>query len=370
MVKSMEYHVEADWLLLRTCNFRCSYCFFSATCLGGKIRRYGTPIQWEKGFRATVKTWLLHITGGEPSVYPGFVELCDQLTQNHYLSINSNLSHDCIKAFVQRISPERIHFINASIHLEERQKRKSLNFFIERVHELQDAKFNVFLSLIVTPFVVSNLPKVFEQLETEGLFAIPKILRGTYEGKDYPKSYSIEQRRLICEYLMKARQKYETVLIGMSEPPTIDIFSDFLFLNGIKDYRGRLCSAGYRFVKITPNGTVVRCGSSEVFGNILFKNVRLLDAPKLCDTWYCPYFCEKYSVQGEKHYGYPSSNNTKFKLTRSSYSHLRGRMLELYYLIQTDGCASIVKMSASKLKERVGNIANSGLKKFIMSFIS
>jgi MoaA/NifB/PqqE/SkfB family radical SAM enzyme len=309
----VKYDVEADWILLRACNFRCLYCFFSDPASGAKIKMHGTAAQWKDGFQATGKTWLLHITGGEPTIYPGFVDLCDELTQNHYLSINSNLSHHCIKIFAQRINPERIHFINAGIHLEERQKNNALNIFIENVYKLRDAKFNVLTSLIMTPHVVNNLSTIYEHLEANGLFAIPKVIRGPYAGNHYPKSYSYEQRQIIYNYIIKARQMYDSLLSSLSEPPTINMFHDDLFLSGVKNYRGRLCAAGYRFVKITPEGSVDRCESSGVFGNILSKDVRLLDAPELCDTCYCPYFCEKYSVQ-----------------PGSYYAHLKLKMLKLY----------------------------------------
>src|SRR6188768_467149 len=110
---NLKYDVEADWVLLTTCNFRCTYCFVPLPALATKLTTYGTNGQWTEGFDATGKTWLLHMTGGEPSIYPGFVDLCDQLTRLHYLSINSNLSHRCIETFAERINPERVHFINA-----------------------------------------------------------------------------------------------------------------------------------------------------------------------------------------------------------------------------------------------------------------
>jgi MoaA/NifB/PqqE/SkfB family radical SAM enzyme len=103
----LEYEVEADWILLRTCNFRCDYCFVPVSARAAKITSYGTHTEWAEGFATTGKTWLLHITGGEPSLYPGFVELCEHLARDHYLSINSNLSHRCIDAFAERIDPKR-----------------------------------------------------------------------------------------------------------------------------------------------------------------------------------------------------------------------------------------------------------------------
>jgi MoaA/NifB/PqqE/SkfB family radical SAM enzyme len=332
----MEYDIEADWILLYTCNFRCSYCGHSPELLGAKIETFGTPLQWVEGFKATGKTWLLHITGGEPSIYPGFVALCEQLAQDHYLSINSNLSHPCITAFAQRINPERVHFINAAMHYEWRKKRGLLDVFIKRVHTLQLAKFNVLLNIIMTPHVVINFNKISEYLESHGLFAVPKVIRGTHDGKHYPTSYSFKDKRLIYEYILQARQKYKSVIINMGEPPSINMFQDDLFLDGVKDYRGILCSAGSKFVVIFPNGTVTRCNTPEMLGNILFRNVSLLKAPKLCDTAYCPYFCEKYSIPYER---LTLNNRNK----RGTFNY--------YDVICTDYIKEFVKKRVSKLKK-------------------
>jgi hypothetical protein len=44
----MGYDVEADWLLLNTCNYRCTYCFFSAETLSEKLKVYADHDEWGK----------------------------------------------------------------------------------------------------------------------------------------------------------------------------------------------------------------------------------------------------------------------------------------------------------------------------------
>jgi len=292
---NMEYNVEADFMLLNTCNFRCTYCFSSPATLGAKVRTYATSNQWREGFDATGKTWLIHITGGEPSIYPGFVELCKQLAVHHYLSINSNLSHHSIDDFVEKIDPGRVHFVHASVHYEERQKRKGVGIFIDRIHKLHKAKFNVLVSVVMTPKAVETFPVVFKYFDSHGVPLIPKVMRGKFKGKVYPAAYSNGEKTIILEYLIEAQQKHAKVIEKMAEPPTIDMFSDSRFLNSSMDYKGKMCGSGFNFVVILPDGTVRRCQSKRRLGNILLKNVVLMNAPKPCDTSYCPYFCEKYT---------------------------------------------------------------------------
>ena len=291
----IKYTVEADWHLLKTCNFRCDYCFCPSTALSAKIVTYGTHAQWVDGFHATGKTWLLHITGGEPTLYPDFVGLCEQLAQKHYLSINSNLSHPCIDTFAERMDPKRVHFINASVHYDERQKKGSLDIFIERVHKLQAHHFNVFVSQVMTPEMLCIFPKSSEYFESHGLALIPKLMRNMYQGSTYPAAYSSDQKTLFLECSAKAKQKSAPIVEKMGESATIDMFSDERILNSDGNYRGKLCGSGYNFVTVAPNGALGRCSSGECFGNILLKSTHLLHAPKTCDTSYCPYFCEKYT---------------------------------------------------------------------------
>jgi MoaA/NifB/PqqE/SkfB family radical SAM enzyme len=290
----MQYDIEADWTLLKTCNFRCTYCYLASAALAGKIKLYGTPLQWKAGFDATGRTWLIHLTGGEPTLHPAFVDLCGQLTGRHYLSINSNLSHRSVDAFAGRIDPRRVHIIHAALHDDERQAKGGRQPFIDRVHALQERHFNVLVSQVMTPQAVRRLPELAGHFRSRGLCLIPKFLRGDYQGRTYPGAYSMEEKLRIREYLAEARRNYAAVIARMGEAASINLFDD-RFLDGIPSYRGRPCGAGYNFVRIDPDGTVVRCGSRTRQGNILRQTVRLSAAPRRCDTSYCPYFCEKYT---------------------------------------------------------------------------
>lgn len=293
----MKYDIEADWILLRNCNFSCQYCFPAINRSSGPIQKYGSPAEWAAGFDRTGKTWLLHISGGEPSIYPDFVQLCLQLTQNHYISINSNISHRSIGEFTRNIDPERVLYINAAIHYEERTRRASFKDFFLSIQQLQKANFNVFLSVVMTPYVVDNFAQITELFKAQGLSVIPKVMRASFDGQSYPKAYTPVQLDLIRSYLQEAQKNYRPVLGRMVEPPTINMFSDYeIFIAGNKDYQGRLCEAGAKFVKITPDGIVSRCFSSRMYGNILLNNLKLMNKPEVCNTYYCPYFCEKYSV--------------------------------------------------------------------------
>ena len=246
----MNYDVEADWVILTTCNFRCPYCFFPEDVLREKLKVRGSPQHWEEGFDATGRKWLIHITGGEPTLHPEFVELCERLSRNHYLSINTNLSQDKIYDFAERVDPRRIHFINAAVHSQERERISKVGPFVEKARALQEAGFNCFLSVVMTDYVVENYRTIEDEFEKNGLHIIPKIIRGPHDGRRYPRAYTPDQVEKIDRYLAEATANYSGMLERMGERPSIDVLGDSRFLGGIPNYRGRLCSAGQNFVMI------------------------------------------------------------------------------------------------------------------------
>lgn len=291
----MRYDIEADWKLLTTCNYRCDYCFLSDEALGAKLIVHASNETWAEAFAATGKTWLLHLTGGEPSVYPEFADLCERISLRHYLSLNTNLTHRSLDEFAERLNPQRVHFINAAVHYEERQKRGGLDVFFQRAQRLKERGFHVLTSVLMTPAMLEIYPQVSDLLEQHGFFPYPKTLRGIYQGKRYPFAYSEEEKEWILSCLLEARRRYAPLLARMNEPPTLNLQSDAAFLECELDYRGKLCGSGYNFVAIDTQGDVARCSSGQILGNILQKNLRLLESPQPCDTTYCPYFCEKYT---------------------------------------------------------------------------
>lgn len=291
-----DYQIEADFDLLSTCNFRCSYCFVPLEQLGAKIVRFATNLEWQRAFDGSGKTWLIHITGGEPFVYPEFVNLCDLLTRRHYLSINSNLAHRSVDDFAATIDPAKVHFINASLHYTERQAKGGLDSFVRRIHKLQDAHFPVFVSLVMTPEMIRLFDQIASDLESNAVFVIPKIMYGAYKGRLYPRSYSSEERLMLRRSLSKAAMHYTPTLSTLAERPTIDMFADDDLLDGNDDFTGRLCGSGHSFVAINKDGTLVRCGSGQHLGNLLTGDLQLLSRPVPCDSAYCHYFCRKFTA--------------------------------------------------------------------------
>lgn len=291
----MKYDVEADWKLLDSCNYRCAYCFYSNESLGRKVAGLPTPHRWIDAFAATGKAWLLHITGGEPTVYPGFADLCAGLAERHYLSLNTNLTQASVKHFAKRVDPLRVSLVHVAIHPAERERRQGWDVLLRNLELLRQHGHPVMTSIVATPEALERFEDVAEALAPSGLRPVPKSLRGPHEGRNYPSAYSTADRQRFMLAAAWAREGYRDLEAAVSEQPTIWPLYDDRKLNSTPRFRGENCESGHLFVAIHPDGATYRCGTDTPLGNILDGTLSLREQADLCATSYCPYFCTKYT---------------------------------------------------------------------------
>ncbi len=308
----MQYDIEGAWALLRTCNYRCDYCFLSERALGEKIRVHATPAQWRAAFDDTGKTWLIHLTGGEPSHYPEFAEICATLSERHYLSLNSNLTGASLNDFAERIDPARVSFINAGLHPAERARRQGGAAFLRHAELLVRRGFPVMVSVVATPEVLRDFEAIIDLLRPVGLMPIPKLMQGKVQRQRYPDAYTASERRLFRDYSRLAERAYPELFddSGIAERPSIDAPVGRNFLRGLPNYRGRPCNAGMEYVKIEADGRVDRCGDGVPLGNLLAGDVQFAAAPAPCDRRHCFYVCEKYTARAAREVALPAQAPT------------------------------------------------------------
>ena len=289
------YDIEADWIISSYCNFSCDYCF-SYAASPDSLKTLLTAETIMRFLDHSDLTWLIHLTGGEPFFYPHFVDLCSQITQNHFISINSNLTTDYVRDFAQRINPERVNFVHGALHLAERERHRQMRRFVKHVNLLQANHFSVFVSSVMTPELFKRFPDDFNTFQSHGITIIPKAMRGIYQGKRYPQAYTERECELFREYSLKAMEAQPNHLVFPLGPPLIDLSLDREFIDQPYDFRGKLCDAGKYFVQIRDDGTITRCCSyNKILGRVTTSQLDLYDDALPCDTSCCPYFCQKFS---------------------------------------------------------------------------
>jgi MoaA/NifB/PqqE/SkfB family radical SAM enzyme len=300
-VVERKYDIEAQWMVNLICDYSCEYCFSSAPkdpSLVGKL----SPRAYADFFDSTGKTWLLHLSGGEPFAYHGLVELCAALARNHLLSINSNLTSKRVRAFAQAVDPQRVEYIHCGVHPEEREKRNGWRTLAANLQTLAQAGFPVFASCVMTPAAFALFEGASERLDTVEVPLIPKALRGLYRGRRYPQSYSGQEREQFLRFSELAERKIRDCrLAPLRNDPTVNPLVDRYLLQGAPDFTGVRCSAGRKIVTIAPDGNIYACSATGWIGNIFRRRLKLYSTDQPCHSEWRHYACVRYSAVDAEH---------------------------------------------------------------------
>lgn len=266
--------VEFSWEIHRTCNFRCPYCWHF-----GKWDELSKQNVYP-GVEKLIKVWkrmydlygecILHILGGEPSIYPNINELLLELIKYHKIFLTTNLSNGFDK-LLDCIPEDLINKINISTTFH--PMFSQLDEFLPKVKKIKSKICNCVLYLAYPPHL-KDLLKYKKIFEDNGLNFSVLTFWGIYDGKKYPDSYTDEEKKLIGINIgSRNGENFQT------EPfvPT-----------------GKLCNAGHKYGNIQPDGKVLACGGAsntvkvDFIGNIFDPDFKLLDKPMVCPARTCP----------------------------------------------------------------------------------
>jgi len=284
-IETKKYEKIAMWMLNMECNFECPYCFYEDSQRNLKqkvgcwlmekvpaLNRYKTefisPGAAKEYFDNTGFKWLIVLSGGEPFVYPKFIELVEALGEKHQVIIGTNLSLPVDK-FIEKIKPESVHSFYASLHLGERERHGlSVDEFLRKAVKLTRAGFKVEIDYVMYPPLIPRFKAIHDRFQAEGLYVEAKVFRGVYQGRIYPESFTKEEREMFYDFI----------------PSEVDRAASF----GNLSFKHIPCTAGKNLIRIFPNGTVTRCPhDSEKLGNLFTGELRLHKKVKECSVPFC-----------------------------------------------------------------------------------
>ncbi|MFA5163750.1 MAG: radical SAM protein [Patescibacteria group bacterium] len=260
------------WDIHYKCNFRCPYCWFYKKWIS-EGRRYLllSPDEW-------LKHWLkvrnrygeadIAITGGEPFLYPNFIEIIKILSLIHRIKITTNMSGD-IDTFVKQIAPSRV-----TLDLNFHPLFSEIGSFIEKTLLLKKAGFRAGVCYLAYPPQMGQIDIFRRRFEEAGINFALAAFWGEFEGKRYPQSYTPQELDFIR--------------------PFLGDIDRIVYHLGAETPRGKLCNAGYTYAIVQGDGYVVRCGqlADKFIGNITDEDFNLFDSPKACEAEFCP--CNEY----------------------------------------------------------------------------
>lgn len=242
------WEMEFDWHLTNRCNFLCHYCHPQIrVVLNRKSLNEPASTPIAERFNDLGRTLLIHMSGGEPFMFPDFVGLCRLLQRRHYLSLNTNLSRsETVAEWVAEVDPSRVVRVAAALHIEERERiGASVEDFIANYRLLEDNGFPVSALYVLHPDTFHRAAADLERLTQGGVANVEaKVFKGVHQGRLYPDAYTPEERDLIHK---------------LSGSYTHN--DSYLSLSGTSPFLNIPCVAGARSFKISVTGDVSRCAS-------------------------------------------------------------------------------------------------------------
>jgi len=280
-----KYDTIVSWKINDLCNFNCTYCQPKEKYRGGKHFTFDNIDEIVKIFDKTNLTWLVYLTGGEPFLQKDFIEFCKKITKKHYIALDTNLSTKNVYEFIEQINPERVDFINCSLHIYEREKQDSKENFINKYKSMKNAGFNIFVMQVIWPPVISDFNNIFKYFKKQGIHIYPRPFEGSFKNKEYPLSYSNNERKNMNKYFIETEDLNDS--LGPIKT-SLFIKTTKAFFQGPVSFKNSTCLAGYNFIRLNEQGDVLRCDSDEkIYGNIYSGGIKFLDKPTKCTSDYC-----------------------------------------------------------------------------------
>ena len=189
----------------------------------------------------------------------------------HIVEFTTNLSFD-IQPILAQIVPPRARF-GTSFH----PGLANLDEFLRKVMALRDRGFEAWVNFVPWPPFLGKLKEYKEAFESKGIKFVIQPFIGEYEGRQYPRGYTDDEKKLLGIFTDEANARA----------------IDFKTTNE-SNKKGKPCRMGQNYAFIHPDGETDRCCKDKTvkLGNVLSGTFRLLDEPipchaDECNCWRC-----------------------------------------------------------------------------------
>jgi predicted O-methyltransferase YrrM/MoaA/NifB/PqqE/SkfB family radical SAM enzyme len=275
IIDTPPFKVFFTWEITYECNYHCTYCH-APKPWNPQTRKTRSP-----GLRKWIEIWRkiyddygeceMVISGGEPFIYPNFMELMSYLSEIHIIEFCTNLFFD-VEQIVNKLDPKRVR-VGTSFHPE----YSELEFFIKKINLLKDRGFETWVNFVPWPPFFPQIADIKNVLQQNGIKIVLQPFIGRCEGRQYPQGYTDKEKKVLGIFNDKANIK------------AVDFKT-----TDRSDKRGKLCRMGENYAFIHPDGEVERCCKDHGInlGNIIDGTFKLLTEPAPCradecNCWRC-----------------------------------------------------------------------------------
>lgn len=308
----MKQKSSCVWHLNRNCNFRCEYCYIRFF----RKDEPGHGVEKDiKAFKSNNIDWqIVSMSGGEPFIYPDFVDLCKKMTGFCKIVIDTNCSTSNVYDFADSINPKKVKEIHCSLHLGQRP-HDDYDKLIERVLYLRNRGFYVFVTQVLHPHLFEDYKKMFIYFKKKNILINPKVMEGVWHFKEYPQAYKNWQKRFILDYAERS--------LSQSSKHLNFHYSTMVY--GTLDWKDRKCGAGFNHFEIDYNGDCFRChGDKRYLGNLYDESIKLDSEPLMCYKNLCK--CEAEGWKGHKGQGFIHQHQSLKEIAKAYGMDVTGRI--------------------------------------------
>ncbi|MCB4792842.1 MAG: radical SAM protein [Elusimicrobia bacterium] len=271
--------IKIVWDFSCYCDYKCEYCFYTGSgwdnikALHGKDR---LALELDELWKAVYEKYgscKIYFTGGEPFLYPDFVNIIAKISNYHKIHITSNLSQN-LDIFIKTISPDKVS-LNSTYH----PLFTNIEDFSKQVLKLKNEGFVCGVCYLAHPVQLREMLNYKKYLKKLDIDMAVTLFDGNYKGKKYPKDYSKDEIRYL-NYVTSWVPGTGIYISGTAEEKIRDN------LNAATSNSHNLCNAGYKYASIKFNGDVTPCGrlGEQILGNIYKKDISLFLTPKECPS--------------------------------------------------------------------------------------
>lgn len=265
--------ISFNWDIHLACNYKCPYCWWHGKEEEINKKNFYVNIDkvidaWRRMYDKYGKV-KLSITGGEPFLYPNFDKFLIECSKLHEILVITNLEFFKVD-LLKQIEYKNNLTINPSFHPLSADTGK----FIEKVKMLEKYNMLQAVSLVAYPIFIKDIDKYKKIFKEKGVVHNISLqpYNGIFKGKQYPDSYTDEEREKIG--LLIAKRGGENFLMESFNP------------------KGKKCNAGKIYGQISPNGNVKKCGGwseeeDTFIGNIFDVDFKMLEEASICNCYKC-----------------------------------------------------------------------------------
>lgn len=193
--KNEPHKVFFTWQITYKCNYKCTYCHAPKH---GQKNVVDTSIiskeEWVKIWNNVYNMYgecEINISGGEPSIYPNFFDIVQEIIKKHKVEIVTNLSFN-VENNLDNLNPERVRFA-ASFH----PQHVSVEEFSAKIKKIKKAGFIVTTNFVPWPPFFDKVEYYKKVFDRNNINVVLQPFVGTYDGKKYPDSYNDEEKEIL-----------------------------------------------------------------------------------------------------------------------------------------------------------------------------